>query len=415
MRIVILTQMFPPEMGAPSSRMQPIVRVLTARGHQVFVATGMPNYPAGTVFPGYRGKWFMREEKDGYTILRTAYYTVPRNQSKWPQLFSYLSFIPAVFHSAFRAGPVDVVFVTSPPIFPCAAAICLAWLRGARLVFDVRDLWPDEIVACGAGREGSLPVRLIRLLERWIYRASDLVSCTTQAFVETVVSRGVDRRKTLLIPNGADLSVFRPLPRDNPVAAADSLGDGFVVMYCGLLGIKHGLETVLEAAQLLQSEKDISLVLVGNGARRLALEQFVAEHKMQNVRFLGERDPQDLPWLLARADLCVTSLLPEPYLEKILPVKIFEYMACGKPIVAALAGEGARVIREFAAGVVVPPGNAPALAEAIRTLRDDPERRKAMGESGHRLVAGRYSREATAEELESALQNLFREVAPHAP
>jgi colanic acid biosynthesis glycosyl transferase WcaI len=412
LRVLFMTQVFRPEMGALSNRLYPITRHLASRGHEVFVATGMPNYPRGHVFAAYRGKRFMREDVDGATVLRTAYLTTPRNVSKVSQLLSYVSFLPAVMHSGFRAGRVDVVFVTSPPLFPAAPAILLAKLRRARLVVDLRDLWPDELVACGAASEGALSVRLMRALEAWAYRAADLVTCTTAAFVETVRGRGVPQAKSRLLPNGADLEVFRPLPRDNQFANELGLGDRFVVMYSGLLGIKHGLETILEAAAQVRDDEQIAFVIVGDGPRREALTRKAKELELDNVSFLGERPAEQLPLLLARADVCVTTLLDEPYLEKIIPAKVFEYMACAKPVIGGIAGEGARVLEESGGGIVVAPGDAAAMADAIFELRASPERRLALGESGRRHVEEHYSRAVTAAQLEAMLVSLMSGTEP---
>ena len=407
MRILVVTQLFPPEMGAQSNRLYPIVRGLIAAGHTVLVATGMPNYPQGIVFPEYQGKRTLREEVDGLTIFRAAYFTTPRNKSKWSQLRSYLSFIPPAFRGGLRAGKVDLVFVTSPPLFSAIPAIWLAKLRRAQLVLDIRDLWPDEIVACGGARQGSLPVRLISEIERRAYRAADYVCCTTQSFIETIVERGVSREKTLLIPNGADLGVFRPLPSRNPVADEIPFGDRFVVMYSGVLGIKHGIEVILEAARLLQSEKGIVFYLLGSGARREALMERAERLGLDNVIFGGERRVDEIPFLLARADVCLSALLPDPYLEKIITVKLFEYLACEKPVVAALAGETARVLTDSGGGIVVPPGAARSMAEAILGLYQQPERRIAMGKVGRRYVEEHFSRSMWAAQLEVMLKALY--------
>jgi colanic acid biosynthesis glycosyl transferase WcaI len=406
MRILVVTQLFPPEMGAQSNRLYPIVRGLIAAGHTVFVATGMPNYPQGIVFPEYQGKRTLREEVDGLTIFRAAYFTTPRNKSKWSQLRSYLSFIPAAFRGGLRAGKVDLVFVTSPPLFSAIPAIWLAKLRRAHLVLDIRDLWPDEIVACGGARQGSLPVRLISEIERRAYRAADYVCCTTQSFIETIVERGVPRDKTLLIPNGADLGVFRPLPSGNPIADEIPFGDRFVVMYSGVLGIKHGIEVILEAARLLREEKEIVFCLIGSGARRAALEKQAKELGLDNVIFGGERKVDEIPYLLARADVCLSALLPNPYLEKIITVKAFEYLACEKPVVAALTGETARVLNESGGGIVVPPGEARSMAEAVLQLYHNPEQRTAMGKRGRRYVEEHFSRSFWAAQLEVILRGL---------
>ena len=411
MRILMVTQIYLPEMGALANRLYPMVRELVAQGHEVHVATCMPNYPAGVVFPGYKNKRTMTESLDGAQVHRTACFTAPRNQSRLAQLRSYLSFLPAAFRSGVRAGKVDVVFVTSPPLFPLIAAAALARLRGAKLILDLRDLWPDEIIACGAGSETSFPVRVMRALERWGYRNADLITCTTPSFMETVKERGAPPDRLMFLPNGADLELFRPLTPDNEVAAAAyrNVEGKFVVLYSGLLGIKHGLETLLGAADLLRFDPDIRFCFLGSGARGEALQQEAKRRNLDNVVFLGERPVTEVPAVLARADVCVSALLPEPYLEKIISVKLFEYMACEKPVIASQAGEGAKRVRESGGGLVTPPGDARALADAIRTLKSDPQRRREMGEAGRRYVEAYYSRQTWAERFVAAAESLLKQ------
>jgi glycosyltransferase involved in cell wall biosynthesis len=224
--------------------------------------------------------------------------------------------------------------------------------------------------------------------------------------METVAARGARRGKLVFLPNGADLALFHPRPARNPVADRLGLGDGLVVMYSGLLGMKHGLETVVEAADLCRSRPDVTFCLVGDGPRRAALLEMVRERGLGNVLLPGELPMAEVPDALARADICVTHLLPEPYLTKIIPVKVFEYMAMEKPVVAGLEGEGAQVVERAGGGVAVPPGDPRALADAVLALADDPERRREMGRRGRAVVEAEYSREATARKLEDALQQL---------
>lgn len=406
MRILIVSQLYPPEMGALSSRMYPITRELTACGHDVYVATGMPNYPEGVVFPDYRGVGRMAEKQDGVTVLRTAYHTAPRNRSKASQLRSYLSFVAAAFRSGLRAGKVDMVLVTSPPLFPAAAAVWLARRSGAPLVLDLRDLWPDELITYGGLPETSPFVRLVGRLERWAYRCADCVCGTTQPILDTVVQRGVAPEKTFLLPNGADLELFRPLPRENSIAAEYPFGNRFVVMYSGLFGIKHGLEVLLEAAELLRNERNLAFFLLGNGARRDSLAQHVRDRGLDSVVFGGERPIHEIPSLVSRADLCFAAVRPEPYPKKVISVKVFEYLACERPVVGALSGESARVLQESGGGIVVEPGDATATAEAILALSRNPERREAMGKAGRRYVEENYSRSAWAARLEQKMTAL---------
>lgn len=414
MRILIITQIFLPEMGALANRLYPIVRELTDSGHEVFIATGMPNYPAGKVFPEYRGKLFSKETIDGCTILRTAYFTTPRNKSKLSQLASYLSFIPAVFGSGIRSGKIDVVFVSLPPPFPVISAIALAKLRNAKLVVDIRDLWSDELLTYGNMSEMSAGVRFIRFLERWGYRSADLVTCTTESLIDTVVERGAKRERTFFLPNGADLDLFVPLPADNAIAREFPFGDRFVVMYSGLFGIKHGLEVLLEAAELLKGKKEIVFFLLGGGARREALTEYISKKRLDNVIIGNERSVKDVPSLIARADLCFASILPAAYPRKLISVKIFEYMACEKPVVGSLEGESASVIERSGGGLVVPPGDPQALADAIMDLYNDPARRAAMGTNGRQFVEKSFSRADWASFLEREISKIGANPSPSA-
>jgi glycosyltransferase involved in cell wall biosynthesis len=406
MRILFVTQIYLPEMGALSNRLYPLTRRLAASGHEVFVATGMPNYPKGEVFENYRGRRRMREELNGVTVLRTACYVTPRNHSKWAQLRNYLSFIPAALRSGWRAGKLDVVFVTSPPLFALIPALVLAKLRGARLVFDIRDLWPDELVTYAGYREDSLPVRATGALARLGYRTADCIVGTTDAIIDAVVARGAPRAKTFLMPNGADLELFSPQPRDNPIAREYPFGQRFVVMYSGLFGIKHSLEVLLEAAALLREHKEIVFFLLGNGARRAALVEQAAALKLDNVIFGDERPVGDIAALISRADVCFAAVRPEPYPKKVISVKVFEYLACERPVVGALSGESARVLAESGGGIVVTPGDARAVADAVLELYKDPARRASMGAAGRRYVEEHYSRAAWAARLEQRINEL---------
>jgi glycosyltransferase involved in cell wall biosynthesis len=392
MKILIVTQIYLPEMGALSNRLYPIVKRLAAEGHEVLIATGMPNYPTGKVFPGYRGRLAVTEKRKDCTIFRTAYFTVPRNRSKISQLLSYLSFIPAVFISALRAGKVETVIVTSPPIFPIIPATIVAKLWRAKLVSDVRDIWSDELVAFGEVPEKSPAVRIARGLERWSYRQSDLVTCTTRSLIATVTDRGAGCSNTVYLPNGADLDLFRPLPADNVIANEYPFGDRFVVTYSGLFGIKHGLEVLLNAARILSEHKDIVFFLVGNGAGRDGVERFVKEKSLDNVIIAKERDINDVPYIIARADVCFAAYRPEPYSKKLLSVKLFEYMACEKPVVGAFDGESATLIEDSGCGIAVEPGDANAVSNAIVELYENPSRRERMGKAGRAYVQEHFSR-----------------------
>ncbi len=406
MHVLMMSQVFRPEMGAGARRMDSIMKHLVRQGHKVSVATGMPNYPTGIIHPDYRGTKFMIEEMDGAKVYRTYYYTPPRNQSTLSQGLSYLAMMPASFYSGIRAAKPDLIFVSPPPIFSALPAVWLKKVTGAKLMVDLRDLWPDEPVACAGMKEESAPVRIMRMIEKSAYRNADCVSCTTRAFQETVISRGVKPENTVFAPNGADVDFFRPVPADNPVAAEYNFGDKFVAMYSGVIGIKHNLDTVIDAAKLLMNEKDIVIFVRGAGPKRGAIEERVKKEGVSNVVFGEERPFEDVPYLISRANVCLTGLLPDIYLDKIISVKIFEYMACERPVVAALSGESARVISDANAGTIVPAGDAKAMADAILHLYRNPELCTQMGKRGRQHIIENYTREVTAVRLEQRMLEL---------
>jgi glycosyltransferase involved in cell wall biosynthesis len=274
---------------------------------------------------------------------------------------------------------------------------------------DIRDLWSDELVAYAGHREDGVVIRMLRALEGWGYRSAALVTATTRALVETVVDRGAARERTVFLPNGADLETFKPLPRENPLADSLGLGDRFVVMYSGLFGIKHGLETLLEAAKILRDRDDIAFVLVGNGARRNALKSFVRANSLENVHLVDEKPVGDIPYLLARADLCFASCRPEPYPRKLISVKIFEYLASEKPVVGAFGGESAKIVEESGGGIVVPPGDHVRLADAIVEFYGKPQVRREMGQSGRKYIEQNFSRTDWAMKFEDHVRGLFAE------
>lgn len=412
MKFLIVTQIYRPEMGALANRLYPLVREFAANGHDVTVVTGMPNYPSGVVLPDYRRRLAMTEEFDDCRVVRTAYWTVPRNRSKVKQMLSYMSFMPAVLAGGLRAGRPDVVLITSPPLFPVIPAVWIAKFRDAKLVYDIRDLWSDELVTYAGMDEQSAPVKTARRIERWGYRSSDLITVTTESLGETVTARGAPPENVMLVPNGADLEIFKPLPAENEAAAKFDFGRRFVVMYSGLFGIKHGLETLLEAAELLRTRRDICFFLVGDGARRKELEEHVAERRLGNVIIAGERPLAEIPYLIARADVCFASVRPEPYPRKLISVKIFEYLACERPVVGAVEGESASLIERSRGGIVVAPGDARQTADAILELRADAGRRRAMGKRGRRYVTENYSRGDWAARLERRISGLAESPAP---
>jgi glycosyltransferase involved in cell wall biosynthesis len=395
-KILIVTHYFPPETGAPQARLSGLAAVWAAGGDEVTVLTGMPNHPTGVIPPRYRGAIRRRERRDGYRVLRTWLYATP-NEGVARKTLGHLSFMAsAVLLGARASGPADVVVVSSPTFFSIGAGAALARLKRARLVVEIRDLWPAIFTELGVLISRPL-IRLLERLELAAYAAADTVIVVSDGFRANLIGRGVPAAKVHTIRNGVDPAEFDPDAAADPeLRAALGAGPGdCLVLYAGTHGISQGLTSVADAAGRLAGEPGIRFAFVGEGADKARLEQRVAERGLGRVTLRPGVPHEQVPALLAAADICLVPLRDVPLFSSFIPSKMFEYLAAGKPVVGALAGEAAQILRE-AGACVVPPGDSAALAEVIRTLAADPARRAEMGRQGRCYVEKYFDRGSLA-------------------
>lgn len=392
MNILVFSQWFPPEPGGGPARFLEMGRAWAAAGHRVHVIAGIPNWPTGVVDPAYRGKLYVRERLNGIEVTRSWVYPA-RNEGRTKRVINHLSFTAsAPLASMARDIHPDVIVATSPPIFAAAAGMGVALAKRVPFVFDVRDLWPDAIFELGQVRAPSLRSAL-RRLERALYRRSSAVVAVAEPFEGPIRSRG--GRRVEVIPNGADLDAFSSGPPD--AGLRNELGwDGrFVVMYAGTLGMAHGLRTAVEAAAMCP-DPDVLFALVGEGAEREMLEREVASRGLGNVRMLPLQPRARMPALYRAADACLVVLRPLPLFDGFIPSKIFEIMACGRPILAALAGRGLRLVLDAEAGLEVKQDSPEGLVRAVEALREDPNRDR-YGSRGRAYVERNYDRRRLAQ------------------
>lgn len=399
MRTLVVTHYFPPEIGAPQARLSEMARVWAEGGDEVTVLTGMPNHPTGVVPPAYRGAVRRVEHVDGYRVVRTWLYATP-NEGVARKTLGHLSFmVSAVLLGAGHVGRPDVAVVSSPTFFSIGAAWLIARLTRARLVVEIRDLWPAIFVELGVLTDRRL-IRALEVLELAAYRAADEVVVVSEGFREDLIRRGVPARKVHTIRNGVDLERFRPTDPDTDTAATRArLGagpDDVLVLYAGAHGLSHGLTSVADAAARLEREgRRVRFAFVGEGAAKADLERHVAALGLTNVTLLPGVPRDEVPALLAAADICLVPLRDVPLFSTFIPSKIFEYLGAGKAVVGAVRGEAATILRE-AGAVVVEPEDPDALAAAVAELADDPARRARMGAAGRAYVEARYDRRALA-------------------
>lgn len=379
MRILVLSQYFWPE----TFRITEVVESLREAGCDMTVLTGQPNYPEGIVPHGYSAASLNTQLRDGLTIHRVP--LVPRGRgSAFRLTLNYLSFVVSatVFGPwLLRGKRFDAILVYAPsPILQAIPAVWLASLKGARLVTWVQDLWPESLSATGFVRDPRL-LAAVAAVVRWIYQRNDLLLVPSPAFIEPV-SRMAGRTPVAYHPNPGELA-FSAQATDR--APALELELGFNVVFAGNLGTVQALDTVLAAAQLLRDATDVRFVLVGSGSRSEWLQQETRRLGLANVRLPGRFAPQDMPGILSQASALLVSLSRDPIMAQTVPSKIQAYLAAGRPIIASLDGEGARVVDNAGAGVTCPAEDAQALAEAVRRLRmlppDELERMARQGRS----------------------------------
>ncbi len=407
MKILYLSQYFPPEMGAPAARVHELSREWAALGHDVQVLTGFPNHPTGVVPPEYRGELWRRERVDGIEVLRTPIYAAA-NRGRVRRSANYLSYAAsAASVGALLARRPDVVLATSPQFLTGVSGLWLSRLFRRPFVFEVRDLWPKSIVAVGAMPAGSPIVKSLELLEKTLYRAADRIVTVTDSFIDEIAATGVKRSKLSVVKNGVDLDLFHPDAKGDAVRRELGLTDRFVATYIGTHGMAHGLGTILDAARKLKEDPRFAFLLIGEGAEKRMLKERAATEGLTSVRFVDQVPRERIPAYIAASDACLVLLRAKALFRTVIPSKIFEFWGVGRPIALGVEGEARGLVDESGGGVAFPPEDAGALVAALRQLASEPRRREAMGRAGRRYVERHFSRKVLA----TRYLDILREVA----
>ena len=400
MRLTILTQYYEPEIGAPQRRLSSLADHFVSVGHEVTVVTAMPNYPTGKIHPGYGG-WLRRESFHAVKVIRT--YIRPTQSARLiPRLLNYFSFVcSSAICGTWALKSSDYLLVESPPLFLGITAIWLSSIKSSKLIFNVSDLWPESAVHLGVIKKHSLSHLLGKRLEAWCYRKAWLVTGQSKSILADIQARFPSVR-TLLLSNGADTAKFGPNSRTNEARSLLAPNGEFVVLYAGLLGLAQGLDQVLQAAQALQRERGLRFVFIGDGPKRQALLDQVQFKRIGNVVFLEPRTANEMPGLIASADLVVVPL--KRNIPGAVPSKLYEAMASGRPVVLVAEGEAADIVRTNDCGLVVHSGDIAGLVSAIEEIRSDAVAANVMGRNGRNAAVEHFDRNGIARNFEAYLQ-----------
>jgi glycosyltransferase involved in cell wall biosynthesis len=371
----ILTHYFAPEVGAAAIRLSRLAQAFANQGHQVTVITAMPNYPEGRIAPSYRGRLFCSEEINGVRVRRVWLYT-SQKKSALARILNQISFaVLAALRATFFKRP-DVILVESHPLFVCLSGGWLKRIKRAPIVLNVSDLWPESAVATGALSASSPIVKFAVPVERWAYRDAAHVIAMTEGVMQGIVPF---MKRVTLIRNAVDLTRFLPSSENRREGAKKSLGfEGkFVAVHVGNMSLTYDFDILLNTAKAVP---ELHLVFAGGGSQ---FETVRAKAEMlENVHFTGTLPHQQMPELWAAADICLIALRDHGVAGGTLPAKMYEALATGTPVVAAIRGEGATMLTAAGAGIAVPIGDTTAMISAVQQLCADPELRRQMSQSG---------------------------------
>ncbi|QRY24859.1 glycosyltransferase family 4 protein [Halobacterium sp. BOL4-2] len=386
--ILVVTQYFPPETGAAQTRWDELSK-RWSDDVSVTVLTSAPDYPEGEIYDGYDNRWLRHEKRDDVDVYYTK--TIPspsgdllRRSLKfvWFMLISMLVGI--------RYTSPSIVIATSPQPLTGVSAWAIARIKRATFVFEIRDLWPESILAV-SDFDNKLVIWSLERIVEFLYRRSDHLVIVSEAFIKPIVQCGVDRSKIAFHPNGIDLD-FYDVDTDGSAVIAN-IEDEFTISYVGTIGRAHGLSIVLDAAPELD---DVRFTIVGDGAERDTLEARAAD--LDNVTFTGRRPKEEVPYILQKSDIALVHLKSREIFQTVIPSKLLESMAAELPVILGVQGEAKRILTDADAGIIIEPDDSDELVSAAERLRDNPDERQTFGASGREYVNAHFNWDSIAEE-----------------
>ena len=369
MHILFLTDNFPPEVNAPASRTFEHCKEWVKAGHKVTVITGVPNFPKGEVFKGYRNRLWQREQVDGIDIVRVWTYIAP-NEGNSKRILDYISFMISAFLGSLFVSKPTLIIGTSPQFFTACAAYLVSIFRRVPWVFELRDFWPESIKVVGAISDGWI-IRFLEKIEVYLYHKTSHIVAVTHSFKKILVERGIPEEKISVITNGVDTSRFVPQSKDCLLIDRHGLKEKFVIGYIGTIGLAHKLDVILDAAEtLLQSElrDKVQFLILGDGAEKSRLKNRAIKSGLNNVTFLDSVEKKEVVNYWSILDVSIVHLKKDQLFKTVIPSKIFECMSMGVPILHGVQGESANIIVEHDVGFLFEPENFEELCGSIRKL-----------------------------------------------
>ena len=399
-------------MGAPAARADELAQHWADAGNEVSILTGFPNHPTGVVPPEWRSRLrrlTYRENAGLVNVFRTWLWPLP-NRKAHERMRNYASFCLSAALSGLTVPRPDVVIATSPQLLVGLSGWWIAFSRQIPFVFEVRDLWPESLIAVGADSEDSLLYRGLSAIAKFLYQRAQLIVVVAPAFKEHLMRHWrVPAEKIAVVENGVETHLFTP----SPPAANESLrrqlgiAERFLVSYVGTMGNAHGLETLLDAAaQLRHQNPKVLFLLVGEGAEKARIKSLAESRGLDNVRFLDQQPRETIPAFISASDACLVLLKKTDVFKTVIPTKMLEFMSCARPVILGVDGQARQIVEDAAAGLVIEPENSAALAQAISQLAANRELGESLGQKGREYILRHFSRREMAEKYIDILQHL---------
>jgi colanic acid biosynthesis glycosyl transferase WcaI len=406
MHILIYSYNYHPEPIGIAPLMTELAEGLVKRGHEVRVITGMPNYPQREIYDGYRGKWYLTEQKHGVTIQR-SYVRIKSKPNLIDRLLLELSFVFTSLPQAFKGGRPDVIILTVPPLLGTLPATVFGWFYNCPVVLNVQDILPEAAVRIGLLKNKWM-IRTLAALEKFAYRTAHTISVIADGFRENLINKGVPANKIVCIPNWVNVNFIRPLPKQNNSWISSHQLDGrFIVLYSGNIALTQGLETVIEAAVHLRHIKNIVFVIVGESKALQKLQEYCLLNGADNVLLLPLQSREKLPEMLAASDVGLI-VQKRNVISFNMPSKIPLLLASGRPIVGSVpaTGTAAKAIEVSGGGIIVEPESPDAIATAVQNLYANPTLGARLGNTGRQFAEENYSLEQALDRYEALLSHI---------
>jgi colanic acid biosynthesis glycosyl transferase WcaI len=403
MKILVISQYYDPE---PLPKPAQLARALAQKGHDVTVITGFPNYPYGKLYDGYKIRFWEKMESGGIRVFRVPLFP-DHSRSIIRRFLNYVSFsVTSAIAGIVLGRRMDVMVVFHPPLTMGVTAWVVSKLRDIPYVYCISDLWPELMIASGVLSNQSI-IRALFAMESFVYEKATIVAPVSSGMSDRLLQKGVTQNKLEILTDWANEEIFYPVSPDYELRKRLGIGNDFTIMFAGQLGIAQGLDTLLDATYLLKGSIPLNVVIVGDGIEKERLMNKATDYGLDNVYFVGRFPEKDMPKLYALADGMLVHLAASDVFSMSVPSKIYSYMACGRPVLAAVAGTTAEIVTTFRCGVICEPGNPSEMAESIRALSLlSPQSRESMGANGREAFLMNYSVECGVDEYERVLLRL---------